>query len=94
MVQNPFRFRHWARSVVVVEPSSSNSTYGSCRPHPAIILRQFPASVLQLTLKTTTARSPTRLSTDQVRLLNRKQLTSFFSVNADLSFWMTVIVYS
>lgn len=86
IVQNPFRFRHWARSVVVVvEPnttisSSSSNNYGSCRPHPAIISRQFPASVLPLTPKTTTARNPTRSSTDQVRLLNRKQLTSFFSL--------------
>lgn len=90
IVQNPFRFRHWARSVVVVvEPSfistssSNNNYYGSCRPHPAIILRQFPASALPLTPKTTTARSPTRSSTDQVRLFNRKQLTSCFSLNAD-----------
>ena len=83
IVQNPFRFRHWARSVVVVvEPNTtSSSNYGSCRPHPAIISRQFPASVLPLTPKTMTARNPTRSSTDQVRLLNRKQLTSFFSLH-------------
>lgn len=98
-MQNPFRFRHWARSVVVVvEPntttiSSSSNNYGSCRPHPAIISRQFPASVLPLTPKTTTARNPTRSSTDQVRLLNRKQLTSFFSL-AFFQFWMTHSIYS
>ena len=72
IVRNPFRFRHRARSVVVAESSNS---YERRRPHPAIISRRSTVSVPPFS--TTTAKSLTRSSTDQVRPLDRK-LVLFF----------------
>ena len=76
IVRNPFRFRHRARSVVVAESSNS---YERRRPHPAIISRRSTVSVPPFS--TTTAKSLTRSSTDQVRPLDRKLVLFFSSFN-------------
>ncbi len=80
IVRNPFRFRHRARSVV--ESSSNSSSYERRRPHPATISRRSTVSVPPFS--TTTAKSQTRSSTDQVRPLDRKLVLFPVSVPSTL----------